>query len=133
MKVKEFVKEKKVTKEEAIEIIKEHKNEEAIKKLNHIDRLKKLCKEAKTISFLAVTPGTTHDRNVHAVMLQDAMVEKTKEGNYIIKGRDLEEELKLDLKDEIPAEELSIMRKREKCVVRSYRIDRIIRGSINWN
>lgn len=133
MKVKEFVKEKKITKEEAVEIIKEHKNEEAIKKLNHIDRLKKLCKEAKTISFLAVTPGTTHDRNVHAVMLQDAMVEKTKEGNYIIKGRDLEEELKLDLKDEIPAEELSIMRKREKCVVRSYRIDRIIRGSINWN
>lgn len=81
MKVKEFVKEKKVTKEEAIEIIKEHKNEEAIKKLNHIDRLKKLCKEAKTISFLAVTPGTTHDRNVHAVMLQDAMVEKTNNQN----------------------------------------------------
>lgn len=121
------------TKEEVKEIVDSFVHDENTKKLNHVDRLKRLCKEAKTISFLAVTPGTTHDRNVHAVMLQDAMVEKTKEGNYIIKGRDLEEELKLDLKNEIPAEELSIMRKREKCVVRSYRIDRIIRGSINWN
>lgn len=132
MKVKEFVKGKKITKEEAVEIIKEHKNEEAIKKLNHIDRLKKLCKEAETICFVVETPGTTHSRQVHAAFLKEAGVKKTSSGNYVITGRDIEEELKRDIDNNIA---LSILRKRkdtEKCY-RSYRIDRIVRGSINWS
>ena len=119
---------------ETEKIVKDHIHDEYTKKLNHVERLQRLCKEAKIISFLVKVNKTEHDRQVHAVMLKDAIVKITAEKNYVITGRDLEEELKLDIKNGVDEDKLSIIKKREKdTVIRSYRIDNIIRGSINWN
>jgi hypothetical protein len=118
--------------EEVTEIVEEVRNDEKLKKANKVKRLQNLCKEGRRVGFLVYTPGTESGRLVHAATMEDATVEKTQEGNYIIKGRDLEEELKADLANGANPETLSVLRKRpdDQKKFRSYRIDRIINGTI---
>lgn len=126
--------EKEISAEKTEKIVKDYIHDESTKKLNHVERLQRLCNESKTISFLVKVNKTEHDRQVHAVMMKDAVVKLTADKNYVIVGRDLEEEMKLDIRNGVNPDELSILKKREDgCVYRSYRIDNIIRGSINWN
>ncbi|MGQ4893386.1 MAG: hypothetical protein ACP6IQ_02035 [Candidatus Njordarchaeia archaeon] len=96
--------------------------------LTKVRRLKKLAKEYKRISFLVHCPGTKHERKYHAVQLKDFKVWRSKEGNYIITGRDLEEELK-----EYGPVPPRGHRPKSQMIFRSYRIDRILPRTIIHN
>lgn len=117
------------------ETVEEIQRRKALKKLNKVKRLQALSNDGATVSFLAYTPGTSQGRPVHGTILKDITVKKTLEGYYVVVGRDLEEELKTDISNGCSSSDLSVLRKRDKdkAVFRSYRIDRIIDGSISWS
>lgn len=104
-----------------------------LRKANKVVRLKALAEKEATISFVVETPGTTHDRMVHAVMLKNFCVRETKDGNFIVTGLDVEETLKADIERGIDS--LSVFRKRDSdnSEIRTYRIDRIVNGTITWS
>ena len=104
---------------------------ESLNKANKVDRLRKLCKLGKRISFVVFTPGTESGRKFHCVHLIDAEVKKTSEGNYIITGIDAELSLADNFKELTNLPKNIILTKNfVKNVFRSYRIDRILNGTI---
>jgi hypothetical protein len=108
--------------------------EDGLSKANKVKRLKKLCEENRRIGFVVETPGTTHGRPVHAVMIVNAKVEKTSAGDYIIIGRDVELELtkKAEQGELGKNAVITLSGSTGSEVFRSYRIDRIFNGSITY-
>lgn len=108
------------------------REEKAIKKLNKVDRLRKLCKGGKKVGFIVQTPGTESGRMFHCVTMMQAKVEKTLEGNFIIVGYDVELTLTKMAKSgaDISKRVMFSRIKPEYKVYRSYRIDRILDGTI---
>lgn len=102
---------------------------EKLSKMNKVERLKKLSLIVPQVAFVVHTPGSKSNRSVQSVILRDFTVEKTSDGNHVVKGRNIADEAKLDLKKNIS---MSLMKKREHedCVIKSYRVDRILNGSI---
>lgn len=133
MKVKEVIKGYVPVVVKAESAMKEVEHDEALAKANKVKRLKRLASEGAAVAFLVSTPSSATSK-VQAVFMRDFEVKETLDGNFIVNGRDLEEELKADIARGMNPASLSIMRERKKedMVFRSYRIDRIIRGSINW-
>ena len=81
-------------------------------------------RDSKNLVFIQVNDGSWF-ANIQLTFDRNAPSNNANVNN-------IEEELKRDIDNNIA---LSILRKRkdtEKCY-RSYRIDRIVRGSINWN
>lgn len=104
---------------------------EGLNKANKVDRLRKLCKLGKRISFVVFTPGTESGRRFHCVHLVDAEVKRTSEGNYIITGIDAELSLNESYKESAcPSKNIVLTKSFAKDVFRSYRIDRILNGTI---
>ena len=98
---------------------KEHKRE----------KLARIAKEEGIVSFVVKTPGSSQGDPVQAIILRDATVKKTKEGNYIVTGRDLEEEERIQLSaDHVRRAYKS--RPKKEMVFRAYRVDRIINKTI---
>ena len=89
------------------------------------DRLRRLSEEKKRVSFLVYTPGTEHERPVHSVQMKDFYLKKSKDGNVLVVGRDLEQELMSDMSKSQGPEPGGHRRKSQK-VFRSYRLDRIV-------
>lgn len=110
------------------------KEEAGIKKANKLDKLRRLCKSGRKVAFSVYTPSTEQGRLVHSTILRDAVVSRTSHGDYIITGRDIEEELKFDLSNGVQSEKLKSSKRRKKSDLkfRAYRIDRIIDGTILW-
>lgn len=105
---------------------------ENFKKLNKVDRLRKLCSDGKRIGFIAFCPETRSGRPYHCATLVNAEVKKTSDGNYIITGIDVELTLgNFAEQGKIPGKRVVISRNFDgNEVFRSYRIDRIVDGTI---
>lgn len=104
---------------------------EGLNKANKVDRLRKLCKLGKRISFVVFTPGTESGRRFHCVHLVNAEVKRTSEGNYIITGIDAELSLNESYKEySCPSKNIVLTKSFAKDVFRSYRVDRILNGTI---
>lgn len=104
---------------------------EGLNKANKVDRLRKLCKLGKRISFVVFTPGTESGRRFHCVHLVNAEVKRTSEGNYIITGIDAELSLNESYnKYSCPSKNIVLTKNFAKDVFRSYRVDRILNGTI---
>ena len=104
---------------------------EGLNKANKVDRLRKLCKLGKRISFVVFTPGTESGRRFHCVHLVNAEVKRTSEGNYIITGIDAELSLNESYnKYSCPSKNIVLTKSFAKDVFRSYRVDRILNGTI---
>lgn len=104
---------------------------EGLNKANKVDRLRKLCKLGKRISFVVFTPGTESGRRFHCVHLVNAEVKRTSEGNYIITGIDAELSLNESYKEySCPSKNIVLTKNFIKDVFRSYRVDRILNGTI---
>lgn len=129
MKVRDLAKKN----EEVKSVVCERIEEDKLRKANKVVRLKKLCAMGKRIGFVVYTPGTESGRPFHAVQMVCAEVNKTAEGNYIIKGVDVELSLTQDAKNEAKISKRAVIAEKfdSKCF-RSYRIDRILDGTITW-
>lgn len=104
---------------------------EGLNKANKVDRLRKLCKLGKRISFVVFTPGTESGRRFHCVHLVNSEVKRTSEGNYIITGIDAELSLNESYKEySCPSKNIVLTKSFAKDVFRSYRVDRILNGTI---
>ena len=108
------------------------KETEAIKKANKVDRLRKLCKMGRKICFVVHTPGTETGRKFHCVSMIDAEVKKTEAGNYTITGVDMELTLTKMVENncDIPRRVMFSKIDDKNKVFRTYRIDRIVDGTI---
>lgn len=106
--------------------------EKAIKKLNKVDRLRKFCKDGKRVGFIAYTPGTESGRKFHCVNMIQSKVEKTKEGNFVIVGYDVELTLTKMVENGVDISKRVMFSKikPEYKVYRCYRVDRILDGTI---
>jgi hypothetical protein len=86
-------------------------------------KISKIANEHKKIAFVVKTPGSTGDL-IQTVMLRDFMVKKTRDGNFIVVGRDACKEWLRDLETGY-----SVQKRRHRVkahqVIRSYRLDRI--------
>ncbi len=94
-----------------------------------VKRLTEMAKEKRCISFIVLCPGTTHNRIVHSVQMKDFEVKKTAEGKYVVTGRDLEQEIRSDIVEERVIAKRAHRRK-DQCVFRSYRVDRIVKRTL---
>ena len=83
-----------------------------------VRRLQNLVKEGATIGFVAHTPGSERGTGTQSVLLKNAEVKTTKSGQHVITGRDIQ----------LEAERGKIDRKNP--TIRSFRIDRIVNGTI---
>lgn len=108
------------------------KEERAIKKLNKVDRLRKLCKGGKKVGFIVHTPGTESGRVFHCTTMMEAKVEKTLEGNFVIVGYDVELTLTKMAENGVDISKRVMFSKikPEYKVYRTYRVDRILDGTI---
>ena len=106
-----------------------------LKKANMETRLRKLATDGKRVSFLVLTPGSSDGRPVQSVILVNFEVKKTADGNVIVCGRDIEHEILADLEAGIAVERHvpTASRAKEDCVIRSYRLDRILSHTMMWN
>lgn len=106
-----------------------------LKKANMETRLRKLATDGKRVAFLVLTPGSSDGRPVQSVILVNFEVKRTAEGNVIVCGRDIEHEILADLEAGIAVERhvATASRAKEDCVIRSYRIDRILSHTMTWN
>lgn len=105
---------------------------EALKKANKVERLIALAKMGvKQISFTVNTP-TSVDRVVQSVTLRDFKVRETKDGNFIVNGRNVAKELENDMHRFGKVNSLLKTRSKEDCIFRSYRVDRMIDGTISF-
>ena len=112
----------------------QHDLDKSLTKSNLVKRLKKLATMGATITFLAETPGTKSGRAAHVAMLKNFEVKKTQDDNYVVTGRDIEEEAKADIAAGV--EVLKVEKERDTehgAKFRSFRIDRIVRGSLNYS
>lgn len=123
-----------VAKEEVVPQEIEHKKNDAIKKMNKVKRLKKLCEGGGKVGFIAYTPGTESGRMFHCVNMMQAKVEKTLEGNFVIVGFDVELTLTKMAENGVDVSKRVMFSniKPEYKVYRSYRIDRILDGTITF-
>lgn len=114
--------------------LEKEKREESLKKANKVERLKRLCKEGRRIGFIVETPGTKSGRPYHSTFLMDAEVKKTEDGEYVITGIDIELSLVASLEANKKASKRAVITKKmnELCF-RSYRIDRIMDGTIVYS
>jgi ABC-type cobalamin/Fe3+-siderophores transport system ATPase subunit len=125
VKVKDIVKQSKETETTETATVnwrltKEHKRE----------KIKRIINDCGVVSFVVKTPGSSHGDPVQAVILRDACVKRTKEGKYIVTGRDLEEEERLQLSAD-HARRPYKSRPKKEMVFRAYRIDRIVNKTIS--
>ena len=83
-----------------------------------VETLKRLTGYKRAVAFVAHTPGTQRGTSTQSVILKDATVRQTGDGNYVITGRDIQLEADRGRIDH------------ENPVIRSFRIDRIVNGTI---
>ena len=94
-----------------------------------VKKLRKFAREKRRISFAVLTPTTETGRKARVVQMKDFEVKETAEGNFTVSGRDIEEELKMDVelgRAFDPGEH----RRKDQCNFRTYRIDRIVRRTL---
>lgn len=92
-------------------------------------RLKKASKNKNKVSFLVYTPNSKFGPHIQSVIMKDFVIKKTLMDKRIIQGRDLAKELTKDIeigRTIVPGAH----RKKTETVIRSYRIDRIVKRSL---
>ena len=97
-------------------------------KEHKFEKLRRLAQEQLLVSFVVKTPSSEHS-SIQAVVLRNANVTKSQQGNYLICGRDIEEEEKIQESNTVRRAFCS--RPKHERVYRCYRVDRIINKTIH--
>lgn len=93
------------------------------------EKLKRLIKENGIVCFVAYTPSSQLGNRCQAVMLKDAQVKRSiVDGHYFITGRDIAKEETAQLDNAV--RKSYCKRPKYEQQLRSYRVDRIINGTI---